>query len=741
MRTRLFLLATILTIASLSLNAQTIDRKPIVERNNPHNASADTLSALTVGNGGFAVTVDATGLQTFPEYYRQGIPLGTFSQWAWHSFPNTGGYKPEEALKDHDFHRGHAEPYSSEFRQPGRQRDASNYLRANPHRMHLGCLGFDFGKTPQLTNVSQTLDMWTGKITSDFDNDGYRYHVETVCHPALDLIAVKIERHRTGTERQTNRKTDGQTNGKTDGQTNRLKFRFPYPTGKHADDGCDWEPHPAAEQTITSLPLDRSGEVSEEVLRIQNDTSVYYVGMSWRDAKGNQIPAKPSLKGNELTMALPDTVTMVYDFASDRNAMYGFHNTPFDDVEEESAAFWKNYWNNGGIVDFSRVSDPRARELERRTVLSQYLLTVNDRQDYPPAETGLTYNSWFGKFHLEMIYWHQAWQALWGHPGALEHTLGWYFRAEPMARRIAARQGFKGIRWMKMTDPSAEEAPSNVGSYLIWQQPHLIYLAELVYRATQNKGFLQDYSRLVDETAEFMADFAEYDSTRQHYILRGYIPAQETLKADSVVDSPFELSYWLTALKMAQQWRVRLGKEPVALWNDIIDKLAPLPTEKYIYTVAEGVPLIARRAEQTDNPTGADKFASDHPMPLGAFGMMPDSRLFNHDDMSRTFDWIMNYWNWQKTWGWDYPMTAMCAVRLGRADDAVNALLMDVPKNTYLNNGHNWQTDRLRLYLPGNGGLLTAVALMCAGWDGCTEHNPGFPKSWDVRWEGILPLP
>ena len=45
--------------------------------------------------------------------------------------------------------------------------------------------------------------------------------------------------------------------------------------------------------------------------------------------------------------------------------------------------------------------------------------------------------------------------------------------------------------------------------------------------------------------------------------------------------------------------------------------------------------------------------------------------------------------------------------------------------------------------LPGNGGLLTALALMCAGWDGCTVRNPGFPDdgTWDVRWEGLLPMP
>jgi len=33
-------------------------------------------------------------------------------------------------------------------------------------------------------------------------------------------------------------------------------------------------------------------------------------------------------------------------------------------------------------------------------------------------------------------------------------------------------------------------------------------------------------------------------------------------------------------------------------------------------------------------------------------------------------------------------------------------------KNTYLVNRHNYQDKRLRLYLPGNGGLLAAVAMM-----------------------------
>jgi hypothetical protein len=44
----------------------------------------------------------------------------------------------------------------------------------------------------------------------------------------------------------------------------------------------------------------------------------------------------------------------------------------------------------------------------------------------------------------------------------------------------------------------------------------------------------------------------------------------------------------------------------------------------------------------------------------------------------------------------------------------------------------------------GNGGLLTAVAMMAAGWDGAPDiYAPGFPKNeyWKVKWEGLNPLP
>jgi hypothetical protein len=285
---------------------------------------------------------------------------------------------------------------------------------------------------------------------------------------------------------------------------------------------------------------------------------------------------------------------------------------------------------------------------------------------------------------------------------------------------------------MKMTDPSGQEAPSNVGSYLIWQQPHLIYLAELLYRAHPSKSVLDKYGHLVEETAKFMYSFASYDSVNHRYVLKGCIPAQETLNASSTVNPPFELSYWHYALGVAQKWREREGRQRSVRWDSLISQLSPLAANSdSLYLAAESVPETYKDI----------RYTSDHPAVLGALGILPDNSLINKKIMNNTLNWVMKKWNWDKTWGWDFPMTAMCAVRLHRPDTALEALMMKQRTNTYLVNGHNYQDDRLRIYLPGNGGLLTAVALMCAGWDGNKVSNPGFPKDWNIKWEGILPLP
>ena len=114
----------------------------------------------------------------------------------------------------------------------------------------------------------------------------------------------------------------------------------------------------------------------------------------------------------------------------------------------------------------------------------------------------------------------------------------------------------------------------------------------------------------------------------------------------------------------------------------------------------------------------------------------------DRETMRRTLYKVMKEWQWERTWGWDYPLTAMTAARLGEPELAIDALMMSTEKNRYLPNGHNWQRKDLPCYLPGNGGLLYAVAMMAAGWRGApSSQAPGFPRdgSWTVRWENLNP--
>lgn len=697
----------VFSVVNIAATEKTINRKALVTRNNPVITCVDTLASLSVGNGSFAFTTDVTGLQTFPEYYSNGVPLGTQSEWGWHSFDNPEAFRIEESYKLFDFGHGHRELYATEFKEKGRARDAANWYRSNPHRLHLGCIGLEVEglKPSDIRNPRQTLDLWTGTISSRFTAHGNKYAVTTVCHPQRDMVSSRVKSHHAS-----------------------INLRFPYPTGGHSDDACNWNANNRHQTKLVSQS-DNSA-----ILKRTIDETTYYVSLSWQE-QARLTEKAPNYwvlttDGNQLSFSCEYLSTLPTTPTTPTTPTLPTYAT----TSAYSTAHWQQFWTAGAAVDFSRCKDKRAQELERRVVLSQYLLAIQCAAGTPPQETGLTYNSWFGKFHMEMIWWHQAWLPLWGHGQLLDRTLRWYETVEPIAREIAMRQGFQGIRWMKMTDRSGEEAPSKVGSFLIWQQPHLIYLAELLYRANPDPSLLERYGRLIDQTAIFMADFATYDAEHDRYILRGMIPAQETLKAAETYNAPFELSYWHFGLSIAQQWRERRGLQRVALWDDIIQKLSPLAKD------TENRYLAAESAPDTYQTLA---LISDHPAVLGAVGIFPQSQLIDPQVMKHTQEWIWDNWNWDKTWGWDYPMVAMNAARMGEAENAISALLMDKRTNTYLPNGHNYQDQRLRCYLPGNGGLLTAIAMMCAGWDGCTERNPGFPKNgkWDVRWEGLRPLP
>ena len=694
------LLAGLFLVASCT--NQSIDRKSLVTRNNIIHSSIDSLSSLTVGNGDFAFTCDITGLQTFPLEYAGGISLGTLSNWGWHSFLNVNNYHHEQVYKPFDVN-GRTVTYIHKYSSStdSLKAKASVWLRKNPHRIHLGLIGLEInlkdGSKAQLKDIQnpkQELNIWTGTISSYFEIEGVPVKVNTTCHPDMDLVSCKIESELLKT---------GQIKAN-------ITFPAPSPEWKneYIFDKEDIHNTEVLEQKINNAVFKRTMDTTEYFAKVHGD----FIEIN-QNSKHNfsLIPNNSS----------SFEISCLYSLDQTPEDLPGFAGT-----KQSSKEFWEKYWTEGGAVDFSACTDERAQELERRVVLSQYLMLVNDGGALPPQETGLTMNSWYGKFHLEMHWWHSAQFALWQRPEYLEKQMQFYFDIEHLAKARAVRQGYKGVRWPKMIGPDAIDSPSTVATYLIWQQPHPIWFAEALYlNSSVQKETLQKYKSIVYETADFMADFAWHDSTKGEFTLPPpIIPAQERFRPKTTINPAFELVYWHWGLKTAINWAERMGETPNENWVKVYEKLSGLTIENELY----------RFTEDADDSYTNDRYLTDHPMVLGCLGMMPPTQMVDRDVMQNTFDTVLAKWFWEDTWGWDFPLTAMCAAELGKSEQAIDALFMDIQTNTYLTNGHNYQEGRLPIYLPGNGALLTAVAKMCV--------NDQFPKNgeWNVKWENLMDI-
>jgi len=700
-------LALLLAVAAV---AAPIDRHALVTRHNVVLTNFDANNPLTVGNGEFAFTVDATGLQTFPEAFEQTIPLGTLSDWGWHSFPNPNGWSIDTfAFKEFSDLNGRKVPYADV---PGNvQTPEIKWLRANPHRLHLGQIGFVLrhadgspARTNDLTDISQTLDLWNGEIISHFKFDGEPVEVETVCDPKLDAIAVRVQSPLLKSQRLA------------------IQIHFPYGTGEPKT--ADWT-KPDAHETIFAQDKINIGHFTR---KLDNDSYVvdakWSLGASITNTAKHQFEILPDKKS--------DALELVCEFAAKANPRL----TSFAQTKSDAQKSWNNFWKTGGAIDLSGSKDPRWFELERRIVLSQYLTAIQDAGENPPQETGLTYNgsTWQGKFHLEMHFWHEAHFALWNRIALLEKSLGYYEKILSRAEGTAKKQGYAGARWPKMTSPSGAESPSPVGPFLVWQEPHPIFYAELCWREHRDAATLKKFSNIVFATADFMASYATWDTNTSRYVLGPTLQsAQEIFPKDKTLNPTFELTYWRWGLETAQTWRTRLGLPREKKWDDVLNDLAkpPVADGKYLFT--ETAP------DSYTNP----KWNKDHPAVLGALSFVPGPGI-DFATMQNSFAWVWKNWNWPDTWGWDYPMLAMTAARLGEPERAIDALLLDTPKNHYALNGHVYQRADLTIYLPANGGLLYAAALMAAGWDGAPKKNaPGFPDNgqWNVRWKNLSVAP
>ncbi|MBI5384947.1 MAG: hypothetical protein HZA90_09715 [Verrucomicrobia bacterium] len=686
-----------LCLGLAALAARPIDRHALVTRHNIVLTNADARTPLQVGNGEFAFSADITGLQTF-------LPANTMSHWGWHTFSLPPGQRPEDLkLQDYDTY-GRPVGYATSAKG---QEAIYNWLRENPHRFNLGRLALRMTKVDgtavalsDLKQLRQTLDLWRGLITSRFEIEGQPVQVETLCHPARDLVAVRIESALL--------------------QAGRLTVELAFPYGSPTVTGGDWTKPDAHQTTMT-----RRGTPRADFAR-RLDADHYAVSFAWTSA------AESKATGPHTFSLVPATTERALEFVCAFSLKPDSTGLPdFAQVKSACAAHWPKFWNSGGAMDLSESQDPRWRELERRIVLSQYLMAIQAAGSLPPQESCLVNNGWNGKFHLEMHWWHAVQFALWDRWPLFERSLGWYRQTLPVARRLAASQGYRGARWPKMVGPDGRDAPSGVGPLLIWQQPHPIYYANLDYRLHPTRETLERWRDVVFDTAEFLASFAVLDKATGCYALGPPIrTVPENTDPRAARNPTFELSYWRFGLRVAQQWREKLGLPREAVWDQVLRGLAPLPTQDGVYLPQEGL------------TNAFTKWNWEHPSLVGPLGMLPGDGA-DPATMRATVKRVWQTWDWErKNWGWDFPMMAMAAARNGEPELAIEAMFHPTPKNQFVANG--FSTGGPYPYFPSNGGLLAAVAMMAAGWDGCADGNaPGFPRNgkWIVRWEGLKRLP
>ena len=282
--------------------------------------------------------------------------------------------------------------------------------------------------------MNQKLDLWQGLLSSKYTIEGQPVSVETVSSPDQSTVAFSM--------RSTLLK-----NG-------RLKqaFRFPYAYDLSIKNKppFQWN-NPERHQTLVI-----SRESNKFVLKRIIDSTEYYVAVS---CTGNAKFESDGPHRFFLDATGSDSIEIVCQFSPEP---FKDIAPSFTEIRKASASSWKKYWTEGGAVDLSGSKDKRASELERRIILSQYLMKVNYAGSFPPQETGLTHISWYGKHNSEVYWWHAAQFYQWNHTDLLEKSFNWYKAILPIAMKVAASEGFQGVRWPKMAGVDGRTSPGGI---------------------------------------------------------------------------------------------------------------------------------------------------------------------------------------------------------------------------------------------------------------------------------------
>ena len=313
-----------------------------------------------------------------------------------------------------------------------------------------------------LSATRQSLDMWTGRLTSSFMFDGVPVEVETSVHPERDSSSCGCARRCCSTAGSASISS------------------FPASSRKLNPDPADWE-HPESHSTqevargagglTLDAPARRHALFGEARRRIASSTS--------------QTPGAARVPPHRARLHAAHLASRVHRRARRRRScpMPKPRATP-------SPSGGKSFWMHGGVVDFtgskrsraptsssgasccrstSRPSTAPARCRRRKRACSPIAGTASSTSRCMPGTRRIS------------------------RCGAGRSCSSAACRgiSTQLRGREGARQGARacsGAWWPKMVGPEGRESPSTVNPFIMWQQPHPIYLAETLYKRASRRA-------------------------------------------------------------------------------------------------------------------------------------------------------------------------------------------------------------------------------------------------------------
>lgn len=401
------------------------------------------------------------------------------------------------------------------------------------------------------------------------------------------------------------------------------------------------------------------------------------------------------VKEDRITLLYDDKNSLSFKLKSSSNYQIVENTLIFDDNnvsfslaldEIKEGKFLDEFWkcDNGIIID--------NEELVKKMVLSKYLLHVNSTGIYPPQESGLTYNCWNSKFHLEMHLIHSLWNIYNNHVDDLVKSFDYYLSIMPSSLKRASLNGYKGLRFPKMTGPDGEDSPSNIGPLLIWQAPHILFMLQEIYYLYNKENIIKKYEPLISGTIDFMISFLTLKDSK-YQMLDPLLEACESIPLDRCQNPSFELEYWRYTLERQPKIDTVLYGHQRYDYLDITSKIITPKEDDGIYLKTYGV---------------IDKYDlyKDHPTE-GFLMSFFKSKIVDKEKMEKTIDYILKNMDLSSYWGWDFPFLGLSLLNCGEIEKSIEVTQLNTINNQYLYNGYNTSPrDDLKAYLPGNGAFL-----------------------------------